>query len=85
MSQFQKFYLKLISGKSDNNIDFNELSNFLTKLSFKERIKGSHHIFTKNGIEEIVNIQPNGKLAKIYQVKQIRKIIIEYKLGGSFE
>jgi predicted RNA binding protein YcfA (HicA-like mRNA interferase family) len=85
LSQFQKFYLKLISGKSDNNIDFNELSNFLTKLGFKERIKGSHHIFTKNGIEEIVNIQPNGKLAKIYQVKQIRKIIIEYKLGGSFE
>ena len=50
-------------------------------LGFKERIKGAHHIFTKDGVAEIINIQPlkDGK-AKAYQVKQIRGIIIRYEL-----
>jgi len=40
------------------------------------------NIFYKVGIEEIINIQPNGAKAKPYQVKQVRKLIIRYKLGG---
>ena len=45
------------------------------------RVKGSHHIFYKKGIDEIINIQAteNGK-AKSYQVKQIREMIVKYKL-----
>jgi len=47
------------------------------------RIKGDHHIFYKEGIEEIVNLQPlkDGK-AKAYQVKQVRGVILKYKLYG---
>ena len=40
----------------------------LKKLGFKERIRGDHHIFTKDGVHEIVNIQPKGSQAKVYQV-----------------
>jgi len=47
-----------------------------------ERIKGDHHIFTKDGIEEIINLQPKGEKSKPYQVKQVRNIILKYKLGG---
>jgi predicted RNA binding protein YcfA (HicA-like mRNA interferase family) len=71
---------KLLSGFSDRNMDFDELKSILIKLRFEERTKGSHHIYFKEGVEEIINIQPlNGK-AKPYQVKQIRELIIKYKL-----
>lgn len=48
---------------------------------FDERIRGSHHIFTKDGIEEILNLQPKGNKSKPYQVKQVRNVILKYKLG----
>jgi hypothetical protein len=82
LNKHDKFLFKILSGECDNNISFNELCNLLIKLGFNSRIKGSHNIFTKNGIEEIINIQPDGNKAKLYQVKQIRNIILNYKLGG---
>ncbi|MCL0047287.1 type II toxin-antitoxin system HicA family toxin [Thermodesulfovibrionales bacterium] len=58
-----------------------DLRKLILRLGFDERIKGDHHIFTKDGVAEIMNIQPlrNGQ-AKAYQVKQIRSIILRYKL-----
>ncbi len=50
------------------------------KFGFNERIKGDHHIFSKNEILEIINIQPAGSKAKAYQVKQVRNLIQKYKL-----
>lgn len=44
------------------------------------RIKGSHHIFYKEDVEEIINLQPQNNKAKPYQVKQVREILINYKL-----
>ena len=72
---------KVLSGASDGNIRFEELRRLLQSLGFGERIKGSHHIYFKDGIQEIINLQPlpNGK-AKPYQVKQIRTLIVKYKL-----
>lgn len=72
---------KLLSKKHDKNFSFSELVKILHYLGFKERIKGDHHIFTKKGIKEIINIQPRKDgTSKPYQIKQIRKIIIDYKL-----
>jgi len=46
-----------------------------------ERIKGDHHIFTKNGVKEIINLQPlKDNMAKAYSVKQVRNIILKYQL-----
>ena len=56
MSIAKKFINKFISGKSDSNIDFNDLRKLLLHFGFRERIKGSHHIFNKEGIDEIINI-----------------------------
>ncbi len=50
-------------------------------LGFDERIRGSHHIFTRDGIEEILNLQPKGSKAKPYQVKQVRRVILTYRLA----
>jgi hypothetical protein len=85
MPKISKIENLILSGRSDANIDFTNLRLLLNKLNFDERIKGSHHIFTKEGIEEIINIQPIGSKAKAYQVKQVRNIILKYKLGGRDE
>lgn len=66
--------------QSDNNIKFNELCNLLIKLDFLSRIRGSHYIYFKQEIDEIVNIQEVKNHAKPYQVKQIRELILKYNL-----
>ena len=81
MSRNSKLLKKILLGRSDNNIEFSELCGLLTFLAFDERIRGSHHIFTRNNIAEIINIQSDGSKAKAYQVKQIRNLILKYNLG----
>ena len=82
MSQQDKLLAKILSGASDTNISFEQLCQLLIRLGFDERIRGSHHIFTKEGIEEILNLQPKQGKAKAYQVKQVREILLKYQLGG---
>jgi hypothetical protein len=54
----------------------------LIRLGFRCRVKGSHHIFNRDGVAEILNLQPKGPNAKSYQVKQVRDAILKYKLSG---
>jgi len=77
----KKIIDKVISGLSDKNIRFEDLRKLLLFLGFEERTKGDHHIFTRADILEILNIQSlrDGK-AKAYQVKQVRSVILKYKL-----
>jgi hypothetical protein len=83
MGRLEKILSVLLKGTSDANIDFNDLCWLLERLHFRTRVKGSHHIFWKEDIPEIINLQPNGSKAKVYQVKQVRTLIIKYKLGES--
>jgi len=73
---------KILRGTSDANISFNDMCQLLRRLGFQERIRASHHIFTRAGIEEILNVQPQGAQAKPYQVKQVRHVILKHRLGG---
>ena len=76
----KKTFANILSGKNDLSIRFTELIQLLRAMGFNERIKGSHHIFYRHDIEEILNLQPNGAQAKAYQVKQVRNIILKYRL-----
>lgn len=82
MSQYEKLLLAILSGTRDKNFLFSDLRLVLERLDFQCRIKGDHFIYTKDGIEEIINIQPAGNRAKPYQVKQVRGVILKYQLGG---
>ena len=82
MSKHEKILLKVLRGTSDANLAFDDLCQLLRDFGFDERVRGSHHIFTKEGVEEILNLQPRGGKAKPYQVKQVRRLVLEYKLGG---
>lgn len=84
MGKYENLLQRVLAGTSDNNIKFAELRQLLKKLGFNERIRGDHYIFTKDNVEEIINIQPiSGSKAKGYQVKQVRNLIVKYALGDS--
>ena len=71
---------EVLSGTKDKKIRFQDLRKLLLRHGFSERIRGDHHIFTRENIFEIINLQPlkDGK-AKQYQVKQVRNLFLRYK------
>lgn len=85
MGQFEKLMISILCGSRDKDIRFDDLCQVLVELGFSERMKGSHHIFHKAGINEIINIQPDNSKAKPYQVRQVRQIIVNYKLGDRID
>lgn len=83
MGKYSKLRDKILTGSADSNIEFTGLCQLLSRLGFDERVKGGHHIFTKDNVNEIINLQPKGNKAKPYQVKQVRSIMVKYRLGES--
>ena len=80
MATLEKLFYSIMSGTQDGNIKFTHLQKILEVLGFQCRIKGDHFIYWRDGIDEIINIQPDGNKTKPYQVKQIRNIILKYGL-----
>jgi len=80
MTKQERLLTKILRGTSDANIPFLRLCQLLRVVGFDERIRGDHHIFAKDGVEEILNLQPKGSKAKPYQVKQVRNVVLKYKL-----
>ncbi len=80
MSKTEKTLNIVLRGTSDANVPFKDICSLLLNLGFSERIRGDHHIYSKEGVEEILNLQPIGSKAKAYQVKQVRTVIVKYKL-----
>lgn len=76
----EKTLQKLLHGESDSNIRFDELCHLLKAKGFRMRVSGSHHIFTRPGLLERINLQCEGAKAKPYQVRQIRKILVNHKM-----
>ncbi len=85
MAKYDELLSRIRHGASDANIPFNQLRHLLRRLGFVERIRGDHHIFTKSGVDEIINLQPQGSKAKPYQVKQVRGVIVKYLLSGDID
>ena len=81
MGKYEQLIFQILNGTNDANIAFTDLVNLLQLLGFDMRIKGSHHIFRKGGIEEKPNLQKDGNKEKPYQVEQVRNLILKYKLG----
>ncbi len=81
MGKYEKLLLEILRGKSDANIEFDELCQMLRRLGFEERIRSSHHTFRRDGVEEKINLQRDKGKAKVYQVRQVRAVIVKYGLG----
>jgi hypothetical protein len=83
VSKVTKTLARVLRGDADANIRFDDLLALLKHLGFAERIRGDHHTFTRDGVAEILNLQPRGGKAKAYQVKQVRAVITAYGLAGA--
>ena len=81
MAKTNKLIQKILQGRSDAGIVFEELRSLLKSLGFEERVRGSHHIFRRADVEERLNLQREDSKAKPYQVRQVRAIILKYRLG----
>jgi len=81
MSRSQLLFQKILGGRSDGNIRFDDLRNLLRNLGFIERIRGSHHIFRREGVAERINLQRDGGQAKPYQVRQVRSALLKCEPG----
>jgi len=82
VTKHDKILGEIVAGRADRNVGFTELRTLLVWLGFRERIRGDHHIFSRTGVVEILNLQPlPGGKAKGYQVRQVRNVIVRYKLA----
>ena len=81
MGRHEKVLDQILSGRSDANVGFDDLCHLMVRLGFAMRTSGSHHIFRMSGVEERPNLQKDGNKAKPYQVKQVRNVILKYRLG----
>lgn len=84
-SKVAKTLDRVLRGTADANIRFGDLCALLQHLGFAERVRGDHHIFSRAGVAEILNLQPHGGKAKAYQVKQVRSVLTLYRLVGAVE
>lgn len=78
MSRHEKLLARVLAGGADANIGFDELRGLLRYLGFAERTSGSHHVFTRADVEELINLQAPGRQAKVYQVRQVRSVLVRY-------
>ena len=82
MAKSDKLLSRILHGTADANIYFDELCQMLRGMGFEERIRESHHVFRRQGVQELINLQRDGNKAKVYQVRQVRAVILKYRLGG---
>ena len=83
MTRYAKLLARLLSGTADRAFRFDDLCALLRRLGFAERHRGgSHHIFSRDGVPDILNLQPRGGgEAKPYQVRQVRDVVLKYGLA----
>lgn len=82
MGRHDKLLEQILRGLSDNSVGFDDLCGLLRYLGFEMRVRGRHHLFSRIGVAELVNLQRDGAQAKPYQVRQVRAIILKYRLAG---
>jgi hypothetical protein len=85
VSKITKTLDRVLRGNADANIRFSDLCALLHSMGFNERVRGDHHIFTRDGVAEILNLQPLSGKAKAYQVKQVRGVLTLYRLADQPE
>ncbi len=82
MGRHDKLLTQILGGRVDANVGFDALRALLRHLGFEERTRGSHHVFRRPEIATLLNLQRDGDKAKVYQVRQVRAVLVEYGLTG---
>ena len=80
MGRHDRLLTQLLGGRADANVGFEAMCALLRRLGVQERTRGSHHVFRRTGVEELINMQRDGDKAKVYQVRQVRAVLVRYGL-----
>lgn len=78
MAKWDELQSRILAGNADANISFADLRGLLLRLGFEERTRGSHHVFGLGSV--LINLQPDGRQAKSYQVRQVRSALVANNL-----
>jgi len=80
MTRRQKLIEKAMNNPA--GIRFKELCLLAEHMGFQKRGgKGSHVVYERDGVEEILTFQNHKGMAKPYPVKQMFAVIGKYRLG----
>ena len=86
MTKYEKLYEKIVIRGITKGIGFDDLRYFLERTGFALRkITGDHYLYVMDGLQRPINIQPVGSEAKPYQVKQVKNVIRQLRLGGEVD
>ena len=70
---------RLLAGS--RNVAFADLINLAEGFGFRVvRIRGSHHMLSHPDVPELLNLQPAGSEARPYQIRQLLKLVEQYRL-----
>ena len=73
--------LRRLTQGSVQNVAFSDMVSMVQGFGFTlTRTSGSHHIFTKDDVPELVNIQNVDGQAKPYQIRQFLRLVEKYDL-----
>ncbi len=76
----RKLLLRLSRGHIQN-VSFKEITNLVEGFGFTlARSSGSHHIYSRPDIPELINLQDVKGQAKLYQIRQLSKPVERYSL-----
>lgn len=71
---------RLLAGEL-GNVGFDELRRLIEAFGFElRRISGSHHIYRHPRVPRPLSLQPRGREAKPYQIKQFLEMVAEFGL-----
>jgi len=76
----QKLLLRIL--KNQKNVKYDDFAKLLKGFGFElDRAKGSHYIYKRDGISELINIQNVDGEVKPYQIKQLLSLVEKYNLN----
>ena len=83
VSESEKLLVRILAGHlGDKNIPFEGMCRLLRHIGFEERTRGkSLHLHQGRSGRNPQSPDQAGR-AKPYQVKQVRQVILKYRLGG---
>jgi hypothetical protein len=75
-----RLLVRLASG-AFTNVEFSDALRLVEALGFEElRMGGSHHVFARPGVAELLNLQDRKGQAKPYQLRQLMTLVRRYDL-----
>jgi len=74
VSKLQKLVQKILKGR---DVSYDEAEKLLLKLDFQLEIRGSHHLFRKQGYLRNVSIKRRSQLLP-YQITDLREVLRDH-------